>query len=200
MRPTMFRAPAAFALAAFALAAFAVAATEARATELQVLSGVPSAKQIEDALAPAQAASTVRYRGITLGNQPPPAAGSAAPAKPPVQASAAIAINIVFDFDSDKLTAVGTQVLDNLGAALKSERLSGQRFLLEGHTDSKGADAYNQGLSERRAQAAKDYLVAKHGIAQSRLATVGKGKFEPLDPANPEAAVNRRVQVMNLGS
>jgi OOP family OmpA-OmpF porin len=202
---------------------FAIAGTAA-ATELQILQGTPSAQQLEDALAPKQAASTVRFRGITLGNQPPkqpatatPAAApaappQAAPAAPavttaapapeprPVQAVSAVAINIMFDFNSDRVTPQGAAILDNLGKALNSERLRGSRFLLEGHTDSKGSAEYNLALSERRAKAAKDFLVARHNIDPARLQTVGKGKSEPLDPANPERDINRRVQIMNLGS
>jgi outer membrane protein OmpA-like peptidoglycan-associated protein len=196
----------------------------ATATELQVLQGTPSAQQLEDALAPKAAASTVRFRGITLGNQAPKQAPAAttvaapatqAPAAPaaqttkvaapaadtkPIQAVSAVAINIMFDFNSDRVTQQGKAILDNLGKALSSERLRGSRFMLEGHTDSKGGVEYNQGLSERRAKAAKDFLVANHKIDASRLQTVGKGKSEPLDPANPERDINRRVQIMNLGS
>ena len=196
------------------------------ATELQVLQGNPSAKQLEDALAPkgsAAPASTVRFRGITLGNQKPaqaPAATTVAAPAPapaaapapvqktaaapaagaPTQAVAAVAINIMFAFNSDQLTPQGRQILDNLGQALNSERLKGNRFMLEGHTDSKGSDAYNQALSERRAKSAMDYLVAAHKVDRARLQTVGKGEGEPLDPSNPERDINRRVQVMNLGS
>lgn len=186
----------------------------AQATELQVLQGNPSAQQLEDALAPKAAApaTTVRFRGITLGNQAPKqpataatpaAAPGAQPAAQPAtqtQAVAAVAINIMFDFNSDRITPQGKQILDNLGKALNSDRLKGNRFMLEGHTDSKGGDAYNLALSERRAKSAMDYLVAAHKIEPSRLQTVGKGKSEPLDPANPERDINRRVQVMNLGS
>jgi outer membrane protein OmpA-like peptidoglycan-associated protein len=196
----------------------------ATATELQVLQGTPSAQELEDALAPKAAASTVRFRGITLGNQTPkqatpatPAAATATqtPAAPasqttkvaapatdakPVQAVSAVAINIMFDFNSDRVTPQGKEILDNLGKALNSERLRGSRFMLEGHTDSKGGVEYNQALSERRARAAKDFLVANHKIDAARLQTAGKGKGEPLDPANPERDINRRVQIMNLGS
>ncbi|MCK6453181.1 MAG: OmpA family protein [Alphaproteobacteria bacterium] len=180
------------------------------AAELQVLQGTPSAKEIEDALAPKSAPTTVRFRGITLGGQkapqPAPATQAAAPAQPaakpatPTQATAAVAINITFDFNSDKLTPQGQQVLDNLGRALNSDRLKGNRFLLEGHTDSKGSDAYNMALSERRAKSARDYLVGKHQVDAARIQTVGKGESEPLDPANPERDINRRVQILNLGS
>jgi outer membrane protein OmpA-like peptidoglycan-associated protein len=173
------------------------------ATELQIMHGLPSAEQLEDALAPKQPASTVKFRGITLGNQPPkpgPAATPAAAPAQPTQASAAIALSINFDFNSDKLSPQGLQVLDNLGQALKSDRLKAMRFLLEGHTDSKGSDEYNQKLSERRAISAMEYLIARHGIDPKRLSFAGKGEHEPLDPKNPEAAINRRVQILNLGS
>ncbi len=186
--------------------AAALAVGPGLAVELQIMHGVPSAQQLEDALAPKQPASTVKFRGITLGNQPAkppaattPAAAAAAPAQP-TQASAAIALSINFDFNSDKLTPQGLQVLDNLGLALKSERLRTMRFMMEGHTDSKGSDEYNQKLSERRAIAAMEYLIARHGIDPKRLSFAGKGEHEPLDPRDPEAAMNRRVQIMNLGS
>lgn len=191
----------------------------AQATELQVLQGTPSAQQIEDALAPKSTPTTVRFRGITLGGQKPaqpaPATQASAPQAPtpaqparpaaqaaaqPTQATAAVAINITFDFNSDKLSAQGQQVLDNLGRALNSDRLKNSRFMLEGHTDSKGSDAYNQALSERRAKSAKDYLVSRHQVDAKRIDTVGKGESEPLDPANPERDINRRVQILNLGS
>jgi outer membrane protein OmpA-like peptidoglycan-associated protein len=207
-----------------ALGLILAANAPAAATELQVLQGNPSAKQLEDALAPkgsAAPASTVRFRGITLGNQKPapaPAATTVAAPAPatapapvqkaatpsaagaPTQAVAAVAINIMFAFNSDQLTPQGRQILDNLGQALNSERLKGNRFMLEGHTDSKGSDAYNQALSERRAKSAMEYLVAAHKVERARLVTVGKGESEPLDPSNPERDINRRVQVMNLGS
>jgi len=203
-----------------------ILAGQAAATELKVMQGNPSAKQLEDALAPQQAPSTVRFRGITLGNQkpakPPAATTVAAPATPApaaqpapavktattapapapkqTQAVAAVAINIMFDFNSDQITPQGRQILDNLGQALNSERLKGNRFMLEGHTDSKGSDAYNMNLSERRAKSVMQYLVNAHRVDPARLETIGKGESEPLDPANPERDINRRVQVMNLGS
>ena len=72
--------------------------------------------------------------------------------------------------------------------------------MLEGHTDATGSDPYNQALSERRADAVRDYLVEQHHIEPQRLVAVGKGKKDLLDPANPEAAVNRRVRVINGGA
>jgi len=63
---------------------------------------------------------------------------------------------------------------------------------IEGHTSAEGDAAVNQALSEKRAQAAVDFLVNKEGIEASRLTAIGKGSSEPIDETNPEA--NRRTE------
>jgi OOP family OmpA-OmpF porin len=76
------------------------------------------------------------------------------------------------------------------------------RLTITGHTDTIGSDEYNQRLSERRAEAVKQYLVSR-GVAAERLDVVGKGRSEPLVPSttsegrdNPDArAINRRVEL-----
>ena len=68
------------------------------------------------------------------------------------------------------------------------------------HTDAIGGETYNQGLSERRADTIKSYLVSKFGIAGSDLVTVGYGKTKPKDAAAPMDPTNRRVQVVNMES
>jgi len=90
--------------------------------------------------------------------------------------------------------------LDGLGSALSDPRLAGFSFLIAGHTDAKGGDEFNQKLSERRAEAVRDYIVAKFKFAPERLATRGYGKTQLLDPSRPEDGVNRRVQVINVSS
>ena len=72
--------------------------------------------------------------------------------------------------------------------------------MIEGHTDAKGGDGYNQNLSELRARAVQRYLIEHFGIAESRLMARGFGKTRLLDPAHPEDGVNRRVQVVNLSA
>ena len=61
----------------------------------------------------------------------------------------------------------------------------------------KAAQTYNQGLSERRADAVRQFLSEKYGIEAGNLVTVGYGLSHLKDPANPFAAENRRVQVIN---
>ena len=57
--------------------------------------------------------------------------------------------------------------------------------------------SYNQGLSERRADAVKRFLLEKYGIEAGSLVTVGYGKTQLKNPSDPLAADNRRVQVIN---
>jgi outer membrane protein OmpA-like peptidoglycan-associated protein len=109
-----------------------------------------------------------------------------------------LAVN--FEYASARLTPDARIVLDNLGQALADPALRDARFSIAGHTDARGSDAYNLGLSKRRAQAVADYLRRQHRIAPSRLGIEGFGRSRLLDPANPESEVNRRVQITNLGS
>ena len=87
-----------------------------------------------------------------------------------------------------------------MGLALNHELADQNAFLIEGHTDAAGSRQYNTVLSRRRAQAVKDYLAREAGVSPSRLQIVGKGPSEPANRADPYAAENRRVVVVNLGS
>ncbi len=108
-----------------------------------------------------------------------------------------LAVN--FEFGSAALTAEGEQLLDTLGTALEDPKLETSRFRIAGHTDAVGSAAYNEALSVRRAEAVRRYLVEHHGVAAARLAATGYGLTRLLDPANPTSAVNRRVEITNIG-
>jgi outer membrane protein OmpA-like peptidoglycan-associated protein len=146
---------------------------------------------------------------------PVPASASAPPAQtdaPAAQASApvvqpiamqqqpqvrALDLDIPFQFDSDQLTNDGKDVLDQLAGALKSDKLADARaVILEGHADATGSPGYNQKLSYKRAQSARNYLADRHSIPHSKLKAIGKGSSEPADPANPESEINRRVRII----
>jgi outer membrane protein OmpA-like peptidoglycan-associated protein len=75
--------------------------------------------------------------------------------------------------------------------------LRGRTFILAGFTEAKGGETYNQGLSERRADAVRQLLSKQYGIEAGNLVTVGYSLSQLKDPANPFAAENRRVQVIN---
>ena len=108
-----------------------------------------------------------------------------------------IDLEINFDYNSDRVSAKSLPSVQALGRALANPDLKGSTFIVAGHTDAAGSDAYNQELSERRADSIKRYLVEKSGISAPDLVTVGYGKTQLKDPANPLAEVNRRVQVVN---
>lgn len=122
------------------------------------------------------------------------AAQLASPAQAPT-----IDIRVFFEFDSALLKPEAVETLDVLGEALTHPSLDGYRFEIAGHTDARGGEAYNQSLSERRAQAVLDYLVERFAIAPGRIEVVGYGESRLLDPAHPERDTNRRVQVTRLG-
>ena len=109
-------------------------------------------------------------------------------------------LEVFFDYDKAEVTPAARQTLGPLGQALIDPKLVGHRFVLVGHTDAKGGDAYNQILSERRAAAVKEHLMRTFGIAPGRLVSYGRGKSLLKNTADPFAAENRRVQVINQGA
>jgi outer membrane protein OmpA-like peptidoglycan-associated protein len=129
------------------------------------------------------------------------AGGTTSHGQPSTEPRPAMAFNTIqFAFDSAVLTPESSQTLHNLGLALNHELADQKAFLIEGHTDAAGSRQYNTVLSRRRAQAVKDYLAREAGVSPSRLQIVGKGPSEPANRADPYAAENRRVVVVNLGS
>ena len=109
-----------------------------------------------------------------------------------------IDLEINFDYNSAKISKASLPAAQELGKALSSPSLKGSTFLVAGHTDGIGSDAFNQHLSERRADTIKNYLVQKFGINGSDLVTVGYGKTKLKDAQNPADRINRRVQVVNM--
>jgi outer membrane protein OmpA-like peptidoglycan-associated protein len=110
----------------------------------------------------------------------------------------AIDLEINFEFNSATIASSALTQVKALGEALTSRDLKGRTFLLAGHTDAKGSDTYNQGLSERRTDAVKRFLQEKYGIEASNLVTVGYGKTQLKNPSDPFGFENRRVQVVNM--
>ena len=116
------------------------------------------------------------------------------------QKKPSVDLEINFEYNSDRLSAKAMPQVSALGEALSSADLKGSTFIVAGHTDGKGGDTFNQGLSERRADALKRYLMDRYKIDDGRLVTVGYGKTQLKNTANPTAAENRRVQVINVAN
>lgn len=98
-----------------------------------------------------------------------------------------------FAFDSSDLTTSAKTNLDKLAEVLKNN--PDTNINIYGHTDSKGTDSYNQGLSERRAAAVKSYLNSQ-GVSSGRMYAMGVGEKEPVATNDTDAgrAQNRRVE------
>ena len=99
--------------------------------------------------------------------------------------------DIFFDFDSAALSAESEEQLKQNATWMHNHALV--NVTVEGHCDARGTDEYNMALGQRRADAARDYLV-RIGVSAGRLSTVSFGKEKPFDQANSEEAwaKNRR--------
>jgi outer membrane protein OmpA-like peptidoglycan-associated protein len=137
---------------------------------------------------------------------PPPveekteAAPAPAPAPPPTAPPPPVPQTtqdeITFDPGSSRLTNIAKAVLD--GTALRMKNDLNSTAVITGYTDDSGSEQSNTSLSGKRADAAKEYLVTRHGIDPGRITTAGKGSSEPAyDNSTPEGkAKNRRALIV----
>jgi OOP family OmpA-OmpF porin len=158
---------------------------------LRALSGITSCGTSQNAAELAAPASFQRYaKNVVVGAAPLPPVAAA----PPSACAGAIRLRgIEFGFDKAEVTDAGKVVLDTA-----IETIAGCKELrleVSGHTDSIGTEAYNEGLSERRARAVRDYLVSK-GISKGRVSAQGLGEAQPLasNDTRDGRARNRRVE------
>jgi outer membrane protein OmpA-like peptidoglycan-associated protein len=108
-----------------------------------------------------------------------------------------IDLEIYFDFNSAAIGPKALSAVTALGNVLSKEEFKGIVFFINGHTDGKGSPEYNRGLSQRRAEAVKRYLIEHFGLAADTLVAVGLGKEDLKFPDRPFADENRRVQIAN---
>ncbi len=131
-------------------------------------------------------------RGIRMARSSPQASQTSADAASKGKAH----LLMTFDTNSAVLTPETTRTLDVLARAMKSDRLAGNAFIVEGHADPRGDPAVNRQLSQARAVAVMDYLISRHAIIPERLKALGKGSSEVLNVAKPDAPENRRVTIV----
>jgi len=112
---------------------------------------------------------------------------------------AQITIAIQFDLNSARIRPESYRSVGLMADALHHPYLLGYRFLIVGHTDARGDREYNLRLSQQRADAIREALVNPFGVDSRRLDALGLGEEQLLRPSNPEAAENRRVQLINIG-
>ncbi len=135
---------------------------------------------------------------------PPPPPPPPKPAPPPAVQKITLASKALFDFDKAVLKPEGKAAIDTEIIAKLPQVQKLELVLVTGHTDRIGTQQYNQKLSERRADAVRDYLVSK-GVPKDKIETLGMGKTQPVPGVVCEQknmkeliaclAPNRRVEV-----
>lgn len=125
---------------------------------------------------------------VTVAAEPPPT---------PVRETITLGTDTFFDFDKATLKPAGKEALNDLAAQVRGRATEATSIDVVGHTDSIGTEAYNQTLSERRAQAVVDYMI-QEGINPSLISARGMGETDPIaSNATAEGrAQNRRVDVV----
>jgi outer membrane protein OmpA-like peptidoglycan-associated protein len=185
------------------------------------LAAAQSAMQMIEQLRPGGGTRGIRMPGAdpAPSSQPAPANPGAAAPRPPAAAPAraappppaattapsgtpAVSITVQFASNSAILTPAAEQALAPLGQALSSPELAPYRFRIEGHTDTMGPDDANIALSQRRAEAVRDFLMRRYNVPAAKLEAVGLGEGQLLVRTGDNRAEqrNRRVQVLNIGS
>lgn len=168
-----------------------------------VLAGAVSLASLMSACGGTQAfsdKSSLVITGTPPAPPPPPVAKPEPPPKPKrVEVTAdkiVIKDKIQFDFNKATIKPESDDLLDEIVSVVKDNAFIHQ-VSIEGHTDSEGADAYNMKLSEGRAKAVMDYLVA-HGIEASRLTSKGFGETKPIASNDTDEGKeqNRRVEFL----
>lgn len=131
----------------------------------------------------------------------PPVTRWVEPTRPPAPASRPAFIekgrqtlNVEFDFDKSTIKKGYDQDIDNLAGVMK--QYPDLNVVIEGHTDSLGSDAYNEKLSQERADAVKNYMVEENGIDANRIKAIGFGEKQPVasNDTSEGRAQNRRAE------
>jgi len=112
---------------------------------------------------------------------------------------AQLLVEIDFENDSVAIEPQSYRTVGLIADALHHPNLMFYKFLVVGHTSSTGDARHNLKLSQERADAIREALTTTFAVSPDRLYAVGVGQEMPVDAANPKAASNRRVQLINLG-
>jgi len=194
--------PKQFALALLALGAIAVPALAGDLTDQQIVEKLKTPKLTRSLSgatteAPALSDKDVAFinrirktRSLSIADREQVA--SLAKTRPTVD------LEINFEYNSAAVSPKAEPQLHSLGKALTSAELAGSVFMLGGHTDAKGTDGYNQSLSERRAETVKKFLTENYKIPAENLVSAGYGETDLKNKTDPNAAENRRVQIVNM--
>jgi OmpA-OmpF porin, OOP family len=187
------------ALIAVVAASAALTLTPAAAqTKLDSGDIVESLQKLETA-PPGLTAALLRKQAQDSIKARPGAALNRAPLSEQLNKLAQFTVEINFDFGSAVIRPESYKTVGRMADALYHPVLLEYKFLIVGHTDAKGGREANLKLSQDRADAIREALTTTFRIPARRLEAVGLGEEQLRDPAHPEAAINRRVQLVNIG-
>ena len=161
------------------------------------LSGTRSIANDPKAAAERQVLDRARTRAISVEAVQPTAKEEREQIAEIVKGKPKIDLEIVFDYNSDAIGPKAIVAVNALGEALIKPGLKGGVFVLNGHTDAAGSPEYNLGLSHRRAQSVRRYLIETYRVAPDQLLVAGFGKERLKLPEQPMSGENRRVEVVN---
>jgi OOP family OmpA-OmpF porin len=136
-------------------------------------------EQCDPDLVPKPPAPPAPPPAVTPPPPPPPPAPPPPPPPAPKVQKITLASKALFDFDKSVLKPEGMRAIDTEIIAKLKDVQKLELVLVTGHTDPIGTQAYNQKLSERRADAVRNYLVSK-GVAKDKIETLGMGKTQPI--------------------
>ncbi len=164
------------------IASASLATTPAHAADdtVDLSNGVPQAKDIQDGLFPDDECEQLKAAGFKC-------MGFKAAVRYSLPAA-------TFKAGSAELPDLLKQQLDAFGDALKSRTSTAQKVRVEGHADATGSPAVNLELSQRRAEAARQYLIDR-GVQAALLIAIGVGSNDPKPGTSPQSAENRRVVI-----
>jgi outer membrane protein OmpA-like peptidoglycan-associated protein len=133
--------------------------------------------------------------GVNKNEPPPPAPPPEPPPPAVVPETISIQTDGLFDFDSAKIKPDLAARLDEVAEKVYGKTYSSVEVV--GHTCSIGSEAYNQGLSERRAESAAEYL-ANAGVDRNKISFRGEGETNPAysNATRESRAKNRRIEVI----
>ena len=161
------------------------------------LGGTRSIANNPKAAAERQILDRARTRAISIEAVRPAAKEEREQIAEIVKGKPKIDLEIFFDYNSDAIGPKAVVAVNALGEALIKPGLKGGTFVLNGHTDAAGSAEYNLGLSHRRAQSVRRYLIETYKIAPDSLLVAGFGKERLKLPGQPLSGENRRVEVVN---
>ena len=114
--------------------------------------------------------------------------------EPPKVRTIIVRLDVKFEFNKDVILEVDGEELEIIASAMRAH--DDIDLVLQGHTDSLGANEYNLSLSERRAEAVKAKLSADYGIASERISTQGYGEIRPIETNDTREGRQRNRRVV----